>query len=200
MKRKNNNKYYILRHGEALSNKKRIISCWPEKFRNPLSLKGKKQIKSVAQKISRQPADKKIDLIFASDLLRTRQTAEIIVKICFQREKIKPKFDKRLREYNVGVFNTKTIKSFRKFLPLGMKRLRIKPPKGETYTDIKRRVSDFFREVDKKYFRKNVLIISHQTPLTLLERKIKGFSDQEIFKKYFTENEKEIKKGELREL
>ena len=46
-----NNKYYLLRHGEAISNAKNIISSWPEKFRNYLTGKGKEQI-NISAKIS----------------------------------------------------------------------------------------------------------------------------------------------------
>lgn len=191
-KKKYNNKYFVLRHGQALSNKKEIISYWPEKFHDPLTLKGIRQIKSAVRKLK----TKKIDLIFASDLLRTSQTAEIAAKS----KKIKPKYDKRLREYNVGVFNGKTIKDFRKFLPLGKGRFKNKPPKGETYKNIEKRMYDFFKEIDKKYSGKNILIVSHQVPLTLLEGKIKGFSDQEIFEKYLAKGGKRIKTGELRKL
>jgi broad specificity phosphatase PhoE len=192
MSKKYNNKYYILRHGEALSNKKEIISCWPEKFHNPLSLRGRKQIKSAARKLK----TKKIDLIFASDLLRTRQTAEIVGKVL----EVNPKHDKRLREYKLGIFNGKTIKDFRKFLPLGIKRFKDKPPKGETYADIKKRVCGFLEEIDKKYSGKNILIISHQIPLTLLEESIKGLSPQEFIRKYPSGSKKKIKTGELRKL
>jgi len=193
MSKKYNNKYFILRHGEALSNKKEVCSCWPEKFRNPLTLKGRRQIKEAAKRIK----TKGIDFIFASDVLRTRQTAEIVGKALG----IKPVYDKRLREYNVGIFNGQTIKSFRKFLPAaGMKRFRNKPPKGETYADVKKRMLDFLKEIDKRYSQKNILIISHQVPLVLLEGAVKGFSNQEIVEKYFTKEEKKIKTGELRKL
>jgi len=193
MSKKYNNKYFILRHGEALSNKKEVCSCWPEKFRNPLTLKGRRQIKEAAKRIK----TKGIDFIFASDVLRTRQTAEIVGKALG----IKPVYDKRLREYNVGIFNGQTIKSFRKFLPAaGMKRFRNKPPKGETYADVKKRMLDFLKEIDKRYSQKNILIISHQVPLVLLEGAVKGFSNQEIVEKYFAKEEKKIKTGELRKL
>jgi broad specificity phosphatase PhoE len=192
MSKKYNNKYFILRHGEARSNKKKIISCWPEKFYNPLTLKGKKEVKKAAGKLKA----KKIDLIFASDLLRTKQTAEVAGKEL----KLKPIYDKRLREYNVGLFNGKTIEEFREFLPTGMKRFKDKPPKGETYFDIQKRIFDFFREIDKKYSQKNILIISHQVPLSLLEANIKKISRREIFNRYLGREEKRIKTGEVREL
>ena len=48
------NKYFILRHGEAVSNEKGLISSWPEKFNNPLTIKGKKQIKKAAQESKKE--------------------------------------------------------------------------------------------------------------------------------------------------
>ena len=190
MNKKYNNKYYILRHGESTANRKKIISCWPEIIPSPLTKKGRGQIKIAAKKLK----NKKIDLIFSSDLLRTRQTAEIVGKEL----KIKSRYDKRLREYNVGIFNGKTIEEFKKFLPIGIKRFKIKPPKGETYIDIRKRMYNFLKEADKKYSDKNILIISHQLPLTLLEGKIKGFSNKEIIRKY--SKAKKMKTGELRKL
>ena len=185
-----NNRYFILRHGEALSNKKGFYSCWPEKSRAPLTGKGRKQIETSARKLR----DKDIDLIFSSDLLRTKQSAGIVGR----KVKAKPEYDKRLREYNVGVFNGESIGGYRKFFPSGESRLKDKAPMGENYTEVKRRVYDFFKEIDRKYKGKNILIVSHQLPLALLEAKLKNISDKGFFKK---ENaEKRIKTGELREL
>ena len=50
----------------------------------------------------------------------------------------------------------------------------------------------------KRYSNKNILIISHQVPLVLLEAKARGFSNQKILNKY--PEGKRIKTGELREL
>ena len=91
------NKYYLLRHGEAVSNVKSIVSSWPEKFKNPLTGAGRKIVRQVAKKLK----DKNIDLIFASDLLRTRQTAEIVGKAL----KLDLTFDARLREISFGALN-----------------------------------------------------------------------------------------------
>jgi len=56
----------------------------------------------------------------------------------------------------------------------------------------------FIKEIDKKYQGKNILIISHQRPLTLLEKAIYNY-DFKKFVKVITEK-KEIKTGELRKL
>lgn len=167
-----NNKYYILRHGESLSNKKQIISCWPEKFYSPLTQKGRKQIKIQAKKLKKE----KIDLIFASDLLRTRQTAEIVSKELG----ISPKYDKRLREYGFGIFNGKPIEEAAEFFDSAEKNFKLRPPKGENYNDIKKRMFDFFKEIDKKYSEKTILIISHGDPIWLLLGELRGVNEDEL--------------------
>ncbi len=191
-----NNKYYILRHGEALSNVKNVISSWPEKFKNPLTKKGRKQVKEAVKKLKNTCAEqgRSIDLIFASGILRARQTAEIIGNAL----KIKLKFDKRLREISFGIFNSKSINVWGNYFKKEEKSIRNSPPNAETYSEVLIRVFDFLKEIDKKYKRKNILIISHQCPLWLLENKVKGFSLKEGLIK--NPEEKRIGKGELREL
>ena len=191
------NKYFILRHGESLRNIEKIAACWPEKNHCPLTSTGKKQIKNIAQKLKRE----KIGFIFSSDLLRTRQTAEIVGKELG----LKPKLDKRLREVNVGILNGKPIKEIGRFwdpekelnpLDYYRKRFEIKPPEGETYLDIEKRLYAFIKETDKRYQGKNILIVSHQRPLTFLEKITSGHDLKKIVK-IITEK-KEIKTGELR--
>ncbi len=184
------NRYFILRHGEALSNKKEIVSCWPEKFRSPLTQKGREQIKSLIERLKKE----KIDLIFSSDILRTMETAKIIGKGLG----IEPQYDKRLREYNLGIFNGRPLAEVRRFFKSEEDRFKIRPPKGETYTEIEKRILDFLKDIEEKYSNKTILIISHQIPLMFLEGKLRGFSDKEILKKY--PKEKRIQTGELRKL
>ncbi|MFH1841205.1 MAG: histidine phosphatase family protein [Candidatus Nealsonbacteria bacterium] len=192
-----NNKYFLLRHGESLRNIKKVAACWPEKALSPLTKKGKEQIKKIGKKL------KNIDLIFASDLQRTKQTAEIVGKIL----EVKPKFDKRLREHNVGILNGKKIKEVGKFwnkegklspLEYFSKRFKIAPPGGETYADMEKRVYNFLKEVDKKYKGKNILIISHGRPLTLLEKAVYGYDLKQLVK--IIKGKKEIKTGEVRKI
>lgn len=184
-----NNKYYILRHGEALSNIKKVASSWPETFENPITDKGREQIKKAAKDL----INKNIDLIFASDLLRTRQTAEIIGREI----KIEPKFDERLREIIFGVLNGRPIDLWYAYQEKN--RVSDGPENSENYEKVTKRVEDFLKDVDKRYRNKNILIVSHECPLTLLEWKIKGISVDEGIKK-FPEKSKRIKKGEIREL
>jgi isoleucyl-tRNA synthetase len=193
------NSYFVLRHGESLRNQKDISACWPEKKRFPLTKKGEQEVRIVAEKLK----DKKIDFIFSSDLLRTKQTAEIVGK----KLGLKIKFEKRLREVNVGILNGKPIKETGKFwgkerklspLEYYKKRFQIAPPKGENYTDIEKRLSNFIKEMEKKYQGKNILIVSHQRPITLLEKIIYGYNFNEFVEIIL--GKKEIKTGELKNL
>ncbi len=193
------NQYYIIRHGHSLRNVRNIASCWPEKWLLPLTKKGRQEIKEVAKKIK----NKKIDLIFSSDLLRTKQTAEIIGKELG----IKLRIDKRLREVNVGIFNGRPIDEIgrfwdkeRKLSPeeYFLRRFQTTPPKGENYRDIEKKILKFFREIEKEYQGKNILIVSHQRIITLLEKVIYDY-DLKEFVKIILEK-KEIKTGELRKL
>lgn len=182
-----------------MKNIKDFESCWPEKRRVPLTQKGKKEAKKAGLKAK----SKKIDLIFCSDLLRTRQTAEIVGKILG----IKPKPDKRLREVNIGIFNGQSVKNFGRFwdkegklspLKYYSRRYKIPLPQGEDYRDVEKRLASFIREAEKNQKGKKILIVSHQRPLTLLEKVVKGYN----FKKLVSiiMNKKEIKTAELRRL
>ncbi|MCX6723873.1 MAG: histidine phosphatase family protein [Candidatus Staskawiczbacteria bacterium] len=192
-----NNKYFLLRHGEAKSNVKDVVSSWPEKFKNPLTKNGKEKIKEEAEKLKA----KNIDLIFASDLLRTEQTAEIVAK----KLGLKVIFDKRLREIDVGIFNSKPVDEFVRYFKgpglADIDRIKNKTPGGENYTEVVKRVFDFFKEINEKYRSKNILVVSHQAPLMLLRAKIIDASvlkDVEKLKKIL--QEKKVTKGELIEL
>lgn len=191
-----NNKYYIMRHGQAKSNVKAFCSCWPEKFKNPLTVYGKEIARESAEKLKKKMdlEGQTIDLIFASDLLRTKQTAEIAGKIFG----IKPRFDKRLREINFGIFNNGSLERMWKHFKNEEERIRKSPPKGESYVEILNRMMGFLKEINKKYEGRNILIISSEGPLFILQGKVEGLSLIDTIKKYPLE--KRISKGEIREL
>jgi len=180
-----------MRHGQAVSNVKNIISCWPEKFKNPLTKKGVSQVKASAKGLP----GKNIDMIFTSDVLRTKQTAHIVNGVL----KVKVKLDKRLREYNVSDFNTKSIMEFSSNYPNTQMRFKNKPKNGETYVDIQKRVAGFLEEIDKKYKGKTILVVSHQLPLALLTAWWKNYSPKQTIDKFFRSNNRMVT-AEVREL
>ncbi len=185
------NKYFILRHGHSCRQMKQIIVCWPEKIKCLLTKKGETQIKKAAIEL----AKKKIDIIYCSDLLRTKQTAEIVAK----KLGISIKTDPRLREINLGIYNGLPSSEFFKDFPRGRIELFHKrPPKGETWTDCKERVFNFMKEIDKKHKNKTVLIVSHGDPLWLLEGMMKGLSTGELLEE--KNKQAYVKPGEWRSI
>jgi len=69
----------------------------------------------------------KIDLIIASNLLRTKETARIISEITGA----KIVYDKRLRELNVGEFNGRDPEMYWEYLNTRADRFSAKPKKGK---------------------------------------------------------------------
>ncbi|MDI6602934.1 MAG: class I tRNA ligase family protein [Patescibacteria group bacterium] len=187
-----NNNYYLYRHGHSLRQEKKVVSCWPEKSLCPLTEKGEKQVLEIAKKLK----NKKIDLIFSSNLLRAKQTAEILSK----ETDAKIIFDKRLREINVGIFNNQNPKLFWNYILTKKNPYLVKAPKGESLTDLQRRVYDFLKKIDKKYQGKNIIIVSHELPLTVLENTLKGWSIKEIIEWRKKNREKLIKTGQERKI
>ncbi len=185
-----NNTYYLLRHGEALSNVRQVISSWPETFENPLTLHGKETIKESAKKLQND----KIDIIFSSDILRTKQTAQIVA----EQLKLVPKFDKRLREIDFGVLNGQPIADLDIYFKNERERISESVSGGETYEQVLARVSEFLKDTEKEYSGKQILIVSHETPLWILEADIIGMPLQEAMER--APHGERIRNGQVKEL
>lgn len=184
------NKFYIMRHGEALSNVKRLCSCWPEEFNNPLTTIGKKAVKASVETLK----GKNISLIFNSPLKRAKMSAEIAGKIL----KLKNKPDKRLREIQFGKYNNQHLEAMWSAFKTEEERINKGADGGESYNEILNRMVDFLREIDDTYKGRSILIVSHEGPLFLLQGKIMGLSVKETIEQFPTE--KRIHKAEVREL
>jgi broad specificity phosphatase PhoE len=185
-----NNKYYLLRHGQAISNVKGICSSWPETFNNPLTEVGRKKIGKAAQQLK----NKSISIIFSSDVLRAKQTSEIIGESL----KIEPKFDRRLREIDFGTFNGKSKEDFDRYFKSEKERLVKSTPGGEDYEQVSKRVMEFLKDVDIQYRGKIILIVSHECPLWLLKVNVDGVSLPDILENL--SYEEKIENGVPKEL
>jgi len=186
------NNYFLFRHGHSLRQITNLINCWPEKKPFPLTEKGRRQVLRGARKLKKE----NIHLIFSSDILRTKETSQIIAK----ETGAKIIFDKRLRELNGGVFNGKNPQEFWKFLSNKKNPYLARVPGGESLNDVRKRVYSLIKDIDQKYRGKNIVIVSHEFPLTVLEKTLEGMSIESIvaFRK---EKRKElIKTGEWRKI
>jgi isoleucyl-tRNA synthetase len=185
------NEYYILRHGESYwqTKYKKILLGWPEKYECPLTKKGRRDISAVAKKLR-----EKIDLIYSSDLLRTKQTAEIINKEV-QKQII---FDERLRDIDNGVLTYRKRGELYKLFPKLLERFSKKIDNIETWAECKTRMLNFLKDIDKKHVGKRILIISHGDPLWLLEGAVKGLPNEKMVKG--NKKQDKVKTGNLRKI
>jgi isoleucyl-tRNA synthetase len=192
------NKYYIMRHGQAISNVRGVCSNWPEKFNNPLTEYGQEMVRESAEKLKAKLdlEGQIIDVILCSPLLRTKETAQIAGKIL--NNGVKPKVDKRLREIGFGKYNGKDLHSMWKSFKHEQERINRGADGGETYKQILSRMTAVVKDVEKKYKSRNIMLISHEGPLFLLNGKIMGLSVKETINQFPLE--KRIHKAEVREL
>ena len=151
-----------MRHGQAEHNVKNIISS---KIDNPhhVTEKGIEE----AKKATKELKSKKIDFIFASPLVRTKETADIVAdELNIEKENII--YDERIREQDFGDLDGKDHTSYSKMVSSLKEEFTTAAPNGENILQVKNRMMDFLSEVDKKYENKNILIVTHEHSAWLL--------------------------------
>lgn len=156
--------YFV--HGTTKDNEKEISSGWHDVG---LSELGMKQSLDLKNKIK----GKKFDAVFCSDLKRAVDSA----KLAF--EELAPIIiDKRLRECNYGKYNASPSAIVE---PLQEKYIKDEFPKGESYEDVKNRISDFLDFLKKNYDGKHIAIVGHKAPQLALDVLLKGKSWKQAF-------------------
>lgn len=143
-------KIYFIRHGETQENIDHIISG---QNNAKLTEEAKKQ---VFDGIPQIPKD--FSIIYSSDLIRCKQTAEIIN----QKFNLPIVYDTRLREIDVGSFQGKYSKDIDQKVRSDIKTIEydVRPFGGESSEDVKKRILDFVKDIRKEHYDKNILAIT----------------------------------------
>ena len=178
------NKYWIMRHGEAESNIFDTLDSGQKNFH--LTPLGRKQVKASIQKFKRSLKKKKnhIDIVIASSIERTKETEEIVVKELGTKEF---SFDSRVQEINLGSLTGCHDKRYHDLFPTYEARFEVRPDGGgESLRDLRKRISEFFKDVESKYEGKNILIVSHEYPIWMAFHVALGWNE----KKAIQEKEK----------
>lgn len=172
--RQSNNKYWVMRHGDAEANADNGISADPNEPNN-LTDKGREEVKESAQKLK----EVGIDLIISSDFVRTKETAEIVAKeLGLKLEQII--FDERLREINPGNFTGKTWFDYNDTFGERINRLNGHPNHGgENYNEIRRRAMAVLYDFDQKYQDKKILIVTHGLTSFMIQATTDFWNDRE---------------------
>ena len=189
--KKSGNRYFVMRHGEAKSNVGKLFNSKLENsHKHPLTETGREQVLYSAQRLK----EEKIDLVFYSPFERTKETAFIVTKeIGLAKEKMVS--DNRLAEINVGIFDDQPIKEYYAYFSSDLEKFSKAPPEGETFKDIKKRMGEFLYEIEANYQGKNILIISHGYPISMIRSAAIGFDEKKT-----VETDEPFKTGQFMEL
>ena len=157
------NEFLFTRHGEAENNVLGNLSSYPEPTASDLTPLGEESVRALGEHLKKAGG---VDAIYASDLLRTKRTAEILLKAIGG---VPINFDERLREKGMGIFNGKSFREYRAAVA-GRDPWEEAPEGGETLREVEERMVAFISEVNKKYEGKRILVVGHEDPLRVLRR------------------------------
>lgn len=138
---------WVVRHGETIENNTRVIAG---QNASGLTANGQEQANLLAQRLQ----DVKFAGIYISDLNRTKQTADAVLRAM---EPGTPAFtDSRLREKGAGQYEGYKIGYIEQMTRVSGQAHRVfRPPGGESWEDVARRSRSFMREVLARYCTNN---------------------------------------------
>jgi broad specificity phosphatase PhoE len=149
---------YLVRHGESWHNAQGTIAGQQDSF---LTAQGEADARIVAQLIGSTP----FDAIYCSDLVRARQTAEIIVEELGLTTSLV--FSELLRELDYGEYTNRSLADTRKFLNYRSEPQRSFPG-GEGLDELEVRLNRFLQESLRQIPGKRILVVAHAGSIRML--------------------------------
>ncbi len=194
MVRRSGNRYFVMRHGEAVNNVEGIVdSSGNSRFR--LTQKGRTDAAHTADELRKE----KIDFIITSPIPRTHETADVV-----QRELGLPDsalmVDGRLRDIGFGELDGKTLEAWKTFFASPQERYTKAPAGGETFRQLRQRVGEFLFEAEQRYSNKNILFVTHGAPGFVLHTIAARESLKEVMPKRSSVDERYLQKAQVREM
>jgi alpha-ribazole phosphatase/probable phosphoglycerate mutase len=156
--------YFV--HGTTVDNENNVSSGWHDAVLSELGRKQSVDLKD-------QTKDKHFDVVFCSDLKRAVESAHLSFK-----DVVPIVIDPRLRECNYGTFNAKPSDIVE---PMQERCVSERFPEGESYEDVKTRISDFLDDLKTEYDGKHVAIVAHKAPQLALDVLLKGWDWEQAF-------------------
>ncbi len=162
----------LVRHGQSEYNAKNWECGWVD---SPLTQQGIKEAKLAAEKLK----DKHWDYIFESDLIRSKQTTDEILKSL--NSPVTRISSPALKERNYGVYAGKDKSQVSQEIRRGWD---VSVPEGESLKQVYERVIPYYESeiLPKLKAGKNVIISAHGNSLRALCKYLKNLSNEEIEK------------------
>jgi probable phosphoglycerate mutase len=152
---------HLLRHGQTVHTPERRYSG-----RNELPLSPMGQAEAVAA--AERAVELGIEVVVASPLRRTRETAEIVAG----RLDLPVEYDDDLVELDFGDLEGLTLEEARSKHPLALRRfaadVAVRAPGGESIADVAARVGRARARILSRHAGRTVLVVSHVTPIKLM--------------------------------
>lgn len=161
----------LVRHGESEKNLLRLVVSGSELNNVHLTEKGREKAAETAQKLAKE----KVVAIYASPLMRTKETAAIISEAL----SLPVAEDERLREIGFGIMEGKSEDDFQAVFPFHSSRWTLKPEGGENFSDVRKRMFSLLREIDAKYPGETVVVVSHGDPIFIADCVVNRVSEEE---------------------
>ena len=188
------NTYFAMRHGEADSNVTETITSKIE-TQDHLTDKGRQQVSDIIAQLK----ELGITRIVHSPFIRTTETAHIVKEgLGLSDDAVTA--DENLVEVHVGSLDGKPYADHHTFMNTTQDKFRDPHPGGgESYVDVKRRMTGVLYTLEEKYIDETILIISHGTPLWMLMAGAQGLNCEQI-DETFDEDFRAFGNAEIRSL
>jgi len=165
------NNYFLIRHGHSKANEQGLIVSNPETgtVKYGLTDNGKKQIQAAAAGFS----EKNDLVIYSSDFLRTRETAEIL-KETLSADNVK--YTPLLRERFFGFYDGLDDKQYNEVWQNDRNDENNKVNSVESPRQVSNRVESLISNIETKYSKKNIIIVSHGDCLQIMQTVFENIS------------------------
>lgn len=169
---KSSNRFMLARHGQSEHNIKNFLAEDNKNYPSHLTEIGKEEAKKLAKTLK----SKKIDFVYVSPLYRTQETANILKEELGLNSK-QIITDDRIKEFQSGKNGLNHSLFTKTFGTHDV--IYNQNPYGESLLNIRKRVGEFLKEIDKKHQNKNILIVSHDWPLWMMKSFCEGWTKEE---------------------
>ncbi len=168
---------YLVRHGQTDLNKNHIIQGITNTKLNDTGISQAKNLQKEIDKLN-------IDLVISSPLVRTKETASIILN----NKNISVIYDDRIIERYAGDLEGKSDELYDHIKVWNYKLNTDLNANIEKMQDLLKRTKLFLEDIKNKYPNKNILIVSHEATIRALHYNIVGYNKNTNFKKLKIDN------------
>lgn len=158
------NRYWVLRHGHSQANEQSLIVSFPEIGTKQFGLTevGNAQVRSVVTNHARMLSS--VSMIYASDFLRTKQTAELVADALG----VEIEFSQELRERRFGTWEGTSNSNYEMVWQADAIDPTHQIGDVESVLQVATRMIQFVNAIDSHDADRTYLLVSHGDPLQIL--------------------------------